>query len=520
MSIRTRNIILFLCCFICISGYSQIQQPNRYEKEQKFNDDDFIVIPLKEEGLALVREKNKFKSGNQFWDVILLDTTLQETGSLELELDTDNHFIGFEISPGHVHLLFLKSEIRGEIDLISIDTKTKEISHYEIRPELNFQITHLSKVGSNFVLGGYVNMESAVLLYTPATSSVKVVPGFFQKKTQLLDVRANSNETFNTILVTGEERTNSTVIFRTFDNTGKQILETTTEVDEDVVLQNGISNTLEREDLIVIGTWSRRTARQAYGIYSFGINPFVKQKVNRTYFGQLAHYLDYLKPKRAAKIKAKTLEAIEAGKYPEFTNYLKPYKIIEHKNGYLLFAESYTPTGSTTQYNPYNQYSPYPYPYSMPYGTLSPSNRLYTFPNTAYGTNVVSDEEIKSVQSVVVAFNREGKPEWDYNLKFENMKGTTLEQIGDVSYTEKYLHLLYCKEAELKVKKINLSDDEVTEFTEQTRLKVVGEELRSEGNGNIKHWFGANFYVWGHQSVRGTEGKTREVFYVNKVVVY
>ena len=522
MIVSSRNIILVFFCFFLITAHCQIHQPNRYEKEQKFNDDDFIIIPLQSEGLSLIREKNKFKSGNQFWDIVLLDTALQETGTLELEIDTDNHFIGYETSPGYVHFLFVKSQIKGEIDLISIAIGSKEILYYEIRPELNFQLTHFSKVGPNFVFGGYVNMESAVLLYNPSNNNVKIVPGFFQKKAQLFDIRANSNQTFNTVLVIGEERNNSTVIFRTFDHTGKQILETITTIDEDIVLQNGISNTLERDDLIVIGTWSRRTSRQAYGLYTLGVNPFVPQKVNHIFFGQLDHYLDYLKPKKAAKIKAKTLEAIETGKYPEFTNYLKPYKIVEHKGGYLLFAESYTPAGSTTRYNPYtpyNQYGTYPYPYTMPYGSISPTNRLYT-PATAYGTNVVSDEEIKTIQSVVVAFDREGKPVWDYNMKIENVKGSTLEQIGDISLSEKYLHLLYCKEAELKVKKVNLSEDEIIEFTENIKLKDVGEELRSEGNGNIKHWFGANFYVWGHQSVRDKEGKTREVFYINKVVVY
>ena len=35
-------------------------------------------IPMKEEGLVLVRDKDKFKEGKQLWEIIRLDTDLHE----------------------------------------------------------------------------------------------------------------------------------------------------------------------------------------------------------------------------------------------------------------------------------------------------------------------------------------------------------------------------------------------------------------------------------------------------------
>ena len=85
------------------------------------------------------------------------------------------------------------------------------------------------------------------------------------------------------------------------------------------------------------------------------------------------------------------------------------------------------------------------------------------------------------------------------------------------------MHFLYKNESELRIKTINLGDQEVKETTEKIKLTNSTDEIRSEREqiGSVKHWFGKNFYVWGYQSIRNnasTEDKSRQVFYINKVV--
>ena len=57
---------------------AQISQPYRFEHEQKNFDDYFTIIPMKEKGLVLYREMDKYKQNNKLWQVIFLDTMLQE----------------------------------------------------------------------------------------------------------------------------------------------------------------------------------------------------------------------------------------------------------------------------------------------------------------------------------------------------------------------------------------------------------------------------------------------------------
>src|SRR5688572_5993361 len=229
--------ILFFATLVFVfhtDALSQLQQPNRFEKERKFNDNDFTLISLKTDGIALIREVHEFKGGNQTWEVILLDSALRETEPIEFEVDNDYHLTGYEHSAGAVYFLFDEGNMRGYMSLVAIDLKTKQLNHYEIKPELSLHVTHFCKVGESFAFGGFVNRESAVLLYTPATDNIKVVPGFFHKETELVDMRVNQNQTFNTILIDRLDPMMKRLIFKTFDVTGKQILEDIVSIDGDI----------------------------------------------------------------------------------------------------------------------------------------------------------------------------------------------------------------------------------------------------------------------------------------------
>ena len=88
----------------------QISQTHRYERQQKNSDDYFNVISLKEEGLALFRERDKYKGTNKLWELILLDTALNEKSTLELEVNGRYKMIGYEVAPGQMYFLYRTGE--------------------------------------------------------------------------------------------------------------------------------------------------------------------------------------------------------------------------------------------------------------------------------------------------------------------------------------------------------------------------------------------------------------------------
>jgi hypothetical protein len=522
----SRMRLLFWLLTLPVVLKAQLTQPYRFELVQKAADFDFTVISLDKEGLALFRETDIYKDGKHSWQLIVLDTTLIQVVDTLITVERNFNIIGYEYVPGKVELLFREGEFaNSKMLLSSFNLKSREIRNIEIKTELDIKLTHFSSIGENVLLGGYISNEPAILMYESVKSNVIVLPGFFQRNTELMDLRVNQNNTFNVVMVEKTSSESKRILFRTFDAQGKILLEDNVAIDEKRNIQSAISSSLYREDLLLMGTWGSRNANRSYGFYSFMINPFEEQKPAFKAFGELSHYLDYLKPKRAQKIKNKTKEAIANDKFYDYTNNVIPYKIIEFENGFIVLAETYSPVSFSTT-NTYNSpNSPYwnsPYYYNNPYYYSYPTSRLYR-PRT-FGENVANEEEIKTYSSALLWFNTNGELANDFSMKIEDVKIRSVEQVTDAGYYNGEAIIVYRKDSKLFYKKMNAASEEVVEGNEPIKLNDSLDELREEedSDGGIRQWFGNSFYTWGYQTIRNINvkgDKTREVFYVNKIMV-
>ncbi len=506
----------------------QIQQTERFEIVQKNSDEYFTIISLKDEGLALLREKNEYNGNKKNWEIIILDTDLVEKRKFDIEINQRHVLLGYEIDKKRLYLLYRTGETtKNSLELIEINTAAgSEAGRFQIKPELDFKVTHFSKAGSSFIMGGYVTNEPAVLLYDAALNSIKVLPGFFQKDNELVDLRVNQNKTFNSVLIDRSLRSERKLVFKTFDETGNLLLEDVLPIEDDKSLQTSLSSTLEREELVLLGTWGEKQGKQSLGFFSLTVDPFKEQKIKYFHFGMMDHFLDHLNPKRAQRIKETTQEAILAGRKPSFTSYVMPFKIAETSDGYLLLAEIYTPSSTMNPYynNPYgNPYYANPYNYYNPFWPgYYPGMRMYRpYP---YGSQTRNADNVKLDQTVVVAFDAEGNMLWNQSITLDDLKRSSLEQVSDFYKDDKNLIFLYKKESELKIKTITMDEGVAKEITEKIKLKDPIEEIRSEKEheDGVRHWFKNAFYLWGYHTVRNVQNKdnrVRDVFYINKIEV-
>lgn len=527
---RSLKKILFLTVCMGITGaaVAQVLQPNRFELEQKNSDDYFHVISMKDEGLALFRERDKFKGNSRIWELLFLDSTLQEKKNVELTIKERYKMVGYEVMPGLLYLLYRTGETnKNELEIIPVSTTAGELERHTVDPDLDFKLTHFSAVEQTFIFGGYVNNDPAVILYSMHDKKTKVLPGFFQKDTELVDLRVNQNQTFNVILVNRNSRGERNLIFRSFDVNGEMLLEDAVPLEDDKTIQAGISSTLEREDLLIMGTWGERNSKQSYGFFAMSVDPFNDQKINYKHFGELTNYLAYTKPKRAARIKESTQQDLQAGKLPNFSSYVMPYRVVEHKLGFLMLAEIYQP-GSNT--NPYYS-SPYYYnPYYSPYA-MSPMGTGYYYPGMSrlyrpynYGNNVKSNDEVRTQESVLLLFDASGKLVWDYSMVLDDIKTPSTEQVSDFNISNGKVNIVYKKESDLKIKTIVPGEEPVSEQTVKVTTSNSFDEIRSEkeSEGGVRHWYGKYYYVYGYQTIRNNtkEDRTRDVFYINRVALY
>lgn len=517
MSLRLFFGIIF---FVAISGYLPAQpvQTHRYEVEQNHADQGWIVISMKEKGLALFRDKEKYNDGKRLHEAIVLDTLLNEQWKHEFEIPNHFKLIGYEFANDLIYLLFREGEADdGDLLLATLSITTKVVEKKEIKHEFTFKMTHFWVVGSNVLLGGYVSREPAVLLYNPHENQLKVVPGFFTAETELLDLRTNQNNTFNTLVISRAIRSAKKLVLRTFDQEGVQLLEDEIEIDETKNILAGLTSSLHRDELLISGTYTLGNSKQAAGVFTVLVDPFKEQIVNYYDFPSLDHALDYMNPKRASKIRERARRDRMKGREPEFRCYASSLRLEEYQDGFLLLTELYnTSSGKDPYYQNYNPYSPYGYYPFTPY-----SSRYYNSPYSMYNSMV--SNEVRLLSASVVSFNPEGKLYFDNSLSLGEKRKPTLEQASDFWATHDKIVIGYKNESDLFFN-TRFEGNESTADTVKVMMKNPTEQVRSESKEDegIRHWYSNRFYVWGYQSVRDpslSTDKNRSVFYIVKLHV-
>lgn len=522
---------LYLVVFLLYSAqiiHAQITQPYRYEKELRFNDQEFMIIPRDSQGIALVRETNTFKAGNRTWEIILLDTALAEKKSYQIEIDQRKNLLGYEYTPSALYLLYgqADNQVRSIFQLFQLEDDS--VKSWEIKPEINCMLTQFIRVGKNFIFGGYMNNEPTVLLFRPENQSLKLLPGFFQKDNDLLDLRTNVNNTFSVLLMDRRSRNNRKLVLRIFDSEGIELFQNEIEMGDRRAPQTCLVSTLKREDMLIAGTWGVPHSRQSLGFFAAPVEPFKQQEPRLYALGELNHYLDHLKESKRRRIQEKTRSLIKAKRLPDYMDNIRPIRLEETPKGFILLAEVFLPSTTISRDPTYYPYPYYPWPYP-PYFLQNPMyyppvfNRWYS---PFYPLDAPREQDnVKVTRSVVLAFDNRGDLLWDYSYPLDDIRLASVEQISDFYISNDSLFILYKKKSNLHLKKINLQSQEAEEKVISIALNASGDELRQEKDRDeyVRYWYKNNFYVWGVQNIRNKtlpEDSNRNVFYVNAVRIH
>ena len=504
-----------------VNVYAQLKQPYRFEQEMDFSESGFVVISLKKEGLALIRDTDKYAQSKKKWQLEIVDTTLTRVWSTELELENRMILVGYEYNLNHLYLLFREGESNHfGFKLMTVLYQEKQILTNNIKFDLEFKITHFTIAGGSAVFGGYVNNEPAVLLYNQNSEQPKVLPGLFVSDVKLLDIRTNQNQSFNVLLSEQKGRENKKIIVRTYDQDGNLLIDAIIDFNPNYSILTGLTSTLERDELVIAGTYGEGNFKQALGYYSVVVDPFNPQEISYTDFSRLHHFLDYLPQRKADKIRAKTKEEKTVGNLNDFKASVMPYRIEENKNGFYLFSEMYIPSHGGGPY-PYSNsfYNPYMYGGNYPYGGTSPyMNRYYNTPYSGFN-NQVNSSDYKMTQCLVLKLNPQAHVDEDFSMKFEDVRQNQLEQLGDFAVGDDSLMMVYKNENLIYYSKSTGANEEKT-FIRQIKISLKNEmeQVKSDtrNEGVTRHWYDHHFFVWGYQTVSGKEEK-RHVFYVNRI---
>lgn len=502
-------------------GSAQIQQPYRIELDANVSDHPFNIISMGKEGLALVRDTNKYDHGNKKWQLEFLDTALHAVWSTELMLENRLVLVGYEHSPGHLFLLFREEQTtfyNFQLITISIPNRGTEIN--KVRFDLTFRLTHFTVASNSAVFGGYVNSEPAVLLYNHSDDHPKVLPGLFTKGLTLLDVRTNQNQSFNVLLVENDRSGHSKLILRTFDPNGNLLIDDIVDVDSRYTLLTGFTSTLVHDDMMIAGTYGSGSGRQATGFYSLSVDPFHEQPVTYTDFVSLEHFLDYLPEKKSNKIKAKTVKEKSSAKVPTYKANVTPLRFAEYRDGYYLLAEMFHPAGNVNSY-PYS--NPNWNNYNNPSMSSGYPNRSNRYDNSSYLPETpIRNSEVRMIQAILLKFRADHVPVKNFSMKFDDLKQGLLDQAGDFLLSRDSAVLAYKRKNEILYQRESGEPDALPVIHQAPVVLKPTDFFKDENEeeGGLRFWYDHHFYIWGYQRIRTTvneDVQSRYVFYVNRL---
>ena len=518
-----RNLLLVGALLVAWCGCAQVSQTARWERELKNSSHNYTVIPMGTSGIALVHDKQKYEAGKRFWEIIALDTLLQEKWAREISVDNRYNFIGHDFRDGFVYFLFRYGETEtGDLKILKIGDGNEVIEMHAYDPQLGIRLTHFNVIENKAILAGYISAEPAILLFDLDNDQGRIVPGLFVRNTQLLDVRVNSNNTFNIVLSESPSKVKKKLVIKTFDQTGSLLLDDPIEVESNKTILSAVTSSLLRDELLIAGTWSEGVNQQAAGFYSVTVDPYNEQKINYYDFPQLNHFLGYLSVKRQAKTKAKADKRRAAGKLPDFRVAASPVRIEETKDGFLFFFEAHS---SATQLNNYNRYNGYPYsgmPY--PYGFYPGVGYPYRLYNAPYYYNPSfynsGTVEIKMLQASVIVLDAKGAWLADHGCKLNEIKTLSTDQISDFVYGKNKITMVSSKEKELAWQVSQNDGVPLINEKKTIQLQLPTESIRSDDDAaTVRHWFGSQMILYGYQSIKSPEKGNRDVFFINKISV-
>ena len=503
------RIIFIIFIFISSAAMAQLEQPGRLEILLGENDENFNVLPANEKGIILYRTvKNEDTRTDYKYQVILVDTTMHIAWEENYFISLKYIQIGFEYADNYLYLLFQRNteSLKADLYVFRVNLETRVSETFLIERDFYMELQEFEVVGNTLIFGGYTNNLPAIVCYEFGRPQPKVLPGFYNERSQIQHLETNDDlKVFNVLTTFRTKDGRRSLAYNSYTEQGELIRNINLQPSDEWSLLFGRAVTIDRDVSLIVGTFTRKLSDMSRGIFLARISPEGDQVINYYNYADLKNFFSYMKAKREKKIKERIERRKVKGKKNKFNYRLLVHDVVEWQGKYIMVGEAFYPKYSQS-------------PYYSPYGTSY-------YGNSYYGSNYGSSfEGYKYTHAVVFGFDRRGRLLWDNSFQIEDVISYTLDQYVHVSLSEKQMALLYMFENEIRTKIIE--GNEVVEGKIYDELKRSFEfDVIDETDmhyGGLEKWYNGNLFAYGKQEIKNSKDEgvklSRDVFFINKIV--
>ena len=485
------GLVLSLLVISVTMVEAQLQQSDRIEiPVNPFNTEHFEVFPLGESGLLSVIRNNEFSGGrSEQWRFVKYDTSLKVLWATSYQVD--RRYIPVMAYKGEHYGYWLFAEPDTDrymfLQLNFMDGSTDQFKGSLLS---GVDVHQFKVIGSKALVSGYYRSRPVVLVHSLFDHTTKVLPGLFEKNTEINNVDINEVDGYINVITYAYKKRNCFFEIKTFNYEGK-LLKKTSLSDPKNSLISGQIVPLNPDDSYLIGNYSVGCTPFSQGLYVTHIMDNEPEKPQFIEFSELQNFFNFMKPKRRQRMMERIGKRKSMGKENRFRYRLLVHELIQTKDEIVLVAEVYYPNQKAS--NPIITSG-----LSRPYMSRYMEGYRYT-------------------HAIVCGFDRNGKFKWDNCITIKDLTSYDLQEMVQITPVDDYFILAYPQEGSIHTEVI--SRDKVVVESEKFKInpKSESEKVLNSEDAYLSPWYGQYFLAYGMQRVGSSPIGGREVFYVNKL---
>ncbi|MBS1978283.1 MAG: hypothetical protein JST46_12980 [Bacteroidetes bacterium] len=513
MSTASALAIRLLVCASIAFSYplsAQVIQSGRFELPIQDDDQEkFRAHPLGENGIMLFR-RNLTQQQDQL-ELIRLDTGLHQHWRGFIAIDRNSVILKTQ-SRQNLFFVLLKDRnyIGGDFRIVAVHIDKGNYGYYTVKNYIPFSPSEFVLTNEAAMIGGYFNLRPIVLYFSFQKQLSKILPGFFNLPGELNQVKTNEDGSVDVIVSAKNYQKRRGLWIRNYDAHGELTRTVVLEPEEDKQLLFGRSIHLTDGSQIVAGVYGRFT-EYSRGIFVASVNNNGDYAIRYYNFADLENFFNYMKAKKQKRVKDRIERRKIRGKKLKFNYRFLIHDLIPYQNQFIMAGEAFYPH--------------YTYP-----NQASIAGRSFGYYGNSFGpgsmyvptrTDVIFDG-YQYTHAAVIGLAKNGNLIWDNSFEVNDVRSMQLEQYVTVKTEQDRIVLMYLFRNAIRTKIIRdrevlegKSNDQMrTNFTEE---KVDVKSIESE---KLVSWYGEYLYAFGVQKVVGDNGRSRRVYFINKITYH
>lgn len=480
-------------------------QPRRLELPLDPGTSDVRVLPLTDSSVTVFVESTARSSFRPDYSFQQFDRDLHPLRTVPVQPDREYRLEQATAAVPYAFALFQSEYVPSRFQVFRLDLRTGEVEGFSFDTKTVETLYDLEVLDGKLFATVQLQRHLTVLHIDVEREEFRLLPALYESIPTELTFLADSSTQRAGFVVSQSNGFLSRLQVKQVSAQGQLVASRFIQAESGRGLITAQLSPGDSTQRLLAGTYTLRDPRYSQGLFASNLpgDPALRPSLRFYDFSVLKHFFDFMKPRRAARMRARSAEMRTAGRELRLRYRILTHRMIPFQDGYVLVAEVYYP-----QYRNNGSYNGWA-------SAMGPRylDRSLSSPRSFDG--------YRSTHAVVCGFDRYGTLLWDNTFVLKNVDQNTLAETVRIRPLPdgQRLVLAYLDEEKFRYKIVDRTATSPNDLQVPIQTTAEGKRektLDTEQQG-VLPWYGSRFLTYGYQRIRPEHGSSRQVFFLNVV---